>query len=48
MQLIRQITLNADDDGCASTLTCAHSFIGNILYPRQGFRQLGVLEVWQK
>ena len=36
--------LNAPD-GIACTLTCAHHYAGNITHPRQGFREMGVLEV---
>ena len=36
--------LNADTDGCACTLTGAHHYAGNITHPRQGFREMGVLE----
>ena len=32
-------------DGVACTLTCAHHYNGNIIFPRQGFRELGVLEI---
>lgn len=32
-------------DGVACTLTCAHHYAGNILFPRQGFREMGILEV---
>ena len=33
-------------DGIACTLTGAHHFVGNITHPRQGFREMGVLEVY--
>lgn len=36
--------LNARN-GIACTLTGAHHFAGNITHPRQGFREMGVLEV---
>lgn len=36
--------LNAIDD-CACTLTGAHHYAGNITHPRQGFREMGVLEI---
>ena len=32
-------------DGVACTLTCAHHYSGNITHPRQGFRELGILEI---
>lgn len=34
-------------DGIACTLTGAHHYAGNITHPRQGFREMGVLEVAQ-
>lgn len=37
--------LNADKDGVACTLTGAHHYAGNITHPRQGFREMGVLEI---
>lgn len=33
-------------DGVACTLTVAHHYAGNITHPRQGFREMGVLEVY--
>ena len=33
-------------DGVACTLTGAHHYAGNITHPRQGFREMGVLEVY--
>ena len=36
--------LNGDNDGVAMTLTTAHHFAGNIMYPRQGYREMGVLD----
>ena len=35
-------------DGCACTLTGAHHYTGNITHPRQGFREMGVLEIDDK
>lgn len=32
-------------DGCAHTLKGAHHYAGNITHPRQGFREMGVLEI---
>ena len=34
-------------DGIACTLTGAHHFVGNITHPRQGFREMGILEVYE-
>jgi hypothetical protein len=31
--------------GIACTLTGAHHYAGNITHPRQGFREMGVLEI---
>jgi hypothetical protein len=39
-----RFAMNAPD-GVACTLTGAHHFAGNITHPRQGFRQMGVLEI---
>ena len=39
--------LNAPD-GIACTLTGAHHFAGNITHPRSGFREMGVLEVYEE
>lgn len=41
----RLIPLNADGDGCAVTLTTAHHFAGNIVSPRQGFREMGAIVI---
>lgn len=35
-------------EGIACTLTGAHHFVGNITHPRQGFREMGVLEVYEE
>ena len=35
-------------DGCARTLTGAHHYAGNITHPRQGFREMGVLEIYDE
>lgn len=32
-------------NGVACTLTGAHHYAGNITHPRQGFREMGVLQV---
>lgn len=32
-------------DGVACTLAGAHHYAGNITHPRQGFREMGVLEI---
>lgn len=34
-------------NGVACTLTGAHHYAGNITHPRQGFREMGVLEVYE-
>ena len=39
--------LNGDSDGVAMTLTTAHHFAGNIMYPRQGYREMGVLVIYE-
>lgn len=39
--------LNAPN-GIACTLTGAHHYAGNITHPRQGFRELGILEVYEE
>ena len=39
-----RFAMNAPD-GIACTLTCANHFAGNIMNPRQGFREMGVLEI---
>ena len=31
--------------GIACTLTGAHHYAGNITHPRQGFREMGILEI---
>lgn len=31
-------------NGVACTLTCSHHYAGNIIHPRQGFREMGVLD----
>ena len=41
----RLVVMNADADGCGVTLTCAHHYAGNIIAPRDGFREMGVLEI---
>jgi hypothetical protein len=43
----RLVVMNADDDGCSVTLTCAHHYGGNIIAPRQGFREMGVKEIYE-
>ena len=39
-----RFALNARN-GSACTLTGAHHYAGNITHPRQGFREMGVLEI---
>lgn len=41
-----RFALNAPE-GIACTLTGAHHFAGNITHPRQGFREMGILEVYE-
>ena len=40
-----RFVLNAPN-GIACTLTGAHHYAGNITHPRQGFREMGVLEIY--
>ncbi len=40
--------MNADEDGCGVTLTTAHHYAGNIIAPRQGFREMGCLVIEEK
>ena len=42
-----RFALNAPD-GIACTLTGAHHYAGNITHPRQGFREMGVLEIYEQ
>lgn len=44
----RLIVMNADSDGCCVTLTCAHHYAGNIIAPRQGFREMGVMVIYER
>ena len=39
--------MNADADGCAVTLTTAHHYGGNIVTPRGGYREMGVMEIYE-
>lgn len=39
--------LVTEADGTAIALTTTHHFAGNILYPRQGYREMGVLVVYE-
>ena len=41
---VGRYALNAPN-GIACTLTGAHHYAGNITHPRQGFREMGVLEI---
>lgn len=41
--MIKKNPLVTDADGCAVTITCAHHYAGNILFPRQGYRESGVM-----
>lgn len=44
----RLVVMNVDNDGCSMTLTCAHHYGGNIIAPRQGFREMGVKEIYEQ
>lgn len=44
---VGRFALNAPD-GIACTLTGAHHYAGNITHPRQGFREMGVLEIYEQ
>lgn len=39
-----QIPLNTDKDGLATTVTTAHHYSGNIVDPKRGQKEMGVLE----
>lgn len=39
--------LNGYDNGVAMTLTTAHHFAGNILFPREGYRESGVIVIYE-
>lgn len=41
-----RFALNAPN-GIACTLTGAHHYAGNITHPRQGFREMGILEIYE-
>ena len=46
MENTKQIkVLNTDKDGCATTLTTAHHYSGNIIDPKRGQKEMGVLEI---
>ena len=42
-----EFLLNGSED-CASTITAAHSFAGNIVNPVGGHKQMGVLEYYEE
>ena len=44
----RLVVMNADSDGCCVTLTCAHHYAGNIIAPRDGFREMGVKDIYER
>lgn len=44
LEPIEQIPLNADQDGLATTVTTAHHYSGNIVDPKRGQKEMGVLE----
>ena len=39
--------LNTEKDGMAMTLTTAHHFAGNILFPREGYRESGGIVIYE-
>lgn len=39
--------INADKDGCATTLTGAHHYSGNIINPKRKQKEMGVIEIPQ-
>lgn len=39
--------MNTDTDGCCVTLTCAHHYAVNIIAPRQGFMEIGVMDIYE-
>ena len=43
----RMMVMNAAPDGCSVTLTCAHHYAGNIIAPRDGFREMGVKHIYE-
>lgn len=43
-ETIEQIPLNTDQDGLATTVTTAHHYSGNIVDPKRGQKEMGVLE----
>lgn len=42
---VEREVLNATADGCATTLTTAHHYSGNIIDPKRGQKEMGVLEI---
>lgn len=44
LEPIEQIPLNADKDGLATTVTTAHHYSGNIVDPKRGQKEMGVIE----
>lgn len=44
----RMIVMNTTCGGVAKTLTNAHHYGGNIVHPREGFRQTGVLVIYER
>lgn len=43
--VVEREVLNASSDGCATTLTTAHHYSGNIIDPKRGQKEMGVLEI---
>ena len=39
--------LNSVSLDCAMTITTAHHFAGNILFPREGYRESGVIVIYE-
>lgn len=42
---VEREVLNTTADGCATTLTTAHHYSGNIIDPKRGQKEMGVLEI---
>ena len=43
--VVEQIPLNATADGLATTVTTAHHYSGNIVAPKRGQKEMGVMEI---
>lgn len=44
LEPVEQIPLNTDQEGLATTVTTAHHYSGNIVDPKRGQKEMGVLE----